>query len=394
MTVSEIARQGKVRGFMGVKVRERDGAWWIFVNHKGRRKAKRVGTEKAAREAAKKIEARLTLGQFNLEQERRFPTFREYAEKWLALPHDWKEATREEYRSRLKLYVYPSLGSQRLNAITRKDLRALFDKLVTKELSPRTLDGVKILVSFVLAGAVDDEIIPTNPGRDLRVMKGVSRKEDEINPLTEEEAAKLLVEFQTFLGGKYYAAAYCLLATGLRIGELEALQWGDVDFNGNFLLVSRSHRKGRITATKTGKRKRVDLSPRLAEMLRDMKAARKVVPLGEDVDFVFGNGDMFSRDTFQHALCRCLDKAGLRHIRVHDLRHTYATIRLLKGDNVIDVSRQLGHANPTITLKVYAGWVPGKFKSQVAELDAALTQPDATQAQPGLEDSKKLQQVK
>jgi integrase len=374
---------------MGVQVRERpegSGVWWVFINHAGRRKAKKIGKEKTAMDVAEKIKARLVLGDVGvMKKEATCPTFKEYAERWLALPHDWKEATRAEYKSRLKLYVYSELGKYRLDAISRRELRAFFDKLVTGTLSPGTLDGVKILVSYILAGAVDDEIIPTNPTRDLRLRKGVTMKEEHINALSEEEAAKLLGEFQTFLGGKYYPAAYCLLATGLRIGELEALGWQDVDLAGNFLLVTRSHRKGRITATKTGKRKRVDLSPQLAAMLREMKGDRKVVSLGEDEGFVFGNGngEMFKRDTFQHALSRCLDKAELRHIRVHDLRHSYATIRLLKGHNVIDVSRQLGHANPTITLKVYAGWVPGKFKSEVAELDGALTRPAATQAQPG-----------
>ncbi|MGE5312374.1 MAG: tyrosine-type recombinase/integrase, partial [Nitrospirota bacterium] len=90
-------------------------------------------------------------------------------------------------------------------------------------------------------------------------------------------------------------------------------------------------------------------------------------------------GRMMERRDFQRALHRCLGKAGLRRVRVHDLRHSYATIRLLKGHNVVDVSRQLGHANPTITLKVYAHWVPGKFKSQVAELDTP--QLSATPAQ-------------
>jgi len=83
-----------------------------------------------------------------------------------------------------------------------------------------------------------------------------------------------------------------------------------------------------------------------------------------------------------------LEKAELRQVRVHDLRHSYATIRLLKGHNVIDVSRQLGHANPTITLKTYAHWIPGKFKSQVAELDTP--QVSATPAQPSHNDKSEL----
>jgi integrase len=66
---------------------------------------------------------------------------------------------------------------------------------------------------------------------------------------------------------------------------------------------------------------------------------------------------------------KCLEKAGLRRIRIHDLRHTYATLRISKGDNILDVSKQLGHHSVKITLDIYAHWMPGGKKSEVDELD-------------------------
>ena len=67
---------------------------------------------------------------------------------------------------------------------------------------------------------------------------------------------------------------------------------------------------------------------------------------------------------------KVLEKAGLRQIRIHDLRHTYATLRISKGDNILDVSKQLGHHSVKITLDVYAHWMPGGKKSEVDELDS------------------------
>jgi integrase len=67
---------------------------------------------------------------------------------------------------------------------------------------------------------------------------------------------------------------------------------------------------------------------------------------------------------------KCLEKAGLRRIRIHDLRHTYATLRISKGDNILDVSKQLGHHSVKITLDTYAHWMPGGKKAEVDELDA------------------------
>jgi integrase len=81
-----------------------------------------------------------------------------------------------------------------------------------------------------------------------------------------------------------------------------------------------------------------------------------------------------------NALRRCLTATKLRQIRIHDLRHTYATIRLLRGHNIGDVSYQLGHSSISMTYDVYGHWIPGYFKREVDELDRP--QLDATQAQP------------
>ena len=90
---------------------------------------------------------------------------------------------------------------------------------------------------------------------------------------------------------------------------------------------------------------------------------------------------MLNRESFRHALNRCLERAGLRRIRVHDLRHSHASIRLNRGHNVGDVSQQLGHSSIKITFDVYGHLIPGKFKSEVDDLDSPV-QPAATQAQP------------
>ena len=92
------------------------------------------------------------------------------------------------------------------------------------------------------------------------------------------------------------------------------------------------------------------------------------------------DGDHLRKRTF----AKVLEKAELRHIRMHDLRHTYASLRIAKGDNLQDVSRQLGHATVGFTLAVYAHWLPGQAKSQVDELDSK-TAPNCTPGAPSAE---------
>ncbi len=125
---------------MGVKVREKpkgSGIWWVFINHQGKRKAKKVGRDKRiALEAAKKIEAKLVLGDLDIEKDKLdSPNFREYAEIWLSLPHDWKDSTWETYRFNLELHIFPVFGKCSLDQIRRKDLKAFFDQLMAKGMS-------------------------------------------------------------------------------------------------------------------------------------------------------------------------------------------------------------------------------------------------------------------
>jgi integrase len=375
---------------MGVNVRERpegSGVWWVFINHHGKRKAKKIGNdEEKAREVAEKIKAKLVLGEFNIRTSQPSAhTFKEHAELWLSLPHNGKrkQSTIENYKDNLKSHVYPVLGTRRLDQIKRKDLKGFFDDLLIKGLSRSTVMAIRAPMSLIFVHAVDSEMIETNPLNDLKIEKEEKTFKGEV--LTEEESILLLDQFKEYLKGYYYPHTLCFLRTGMRIGELQALQWGDIDFQSRFIEVKRSWRKKRMTETKNRKRRRVDVSPHLADTLKDLRLIQKKKALknGRPIpEWVFANekDDIFCRQIFTNVLQKCLELAGLRRIRVHDLRHTYATIRLLRGHNVGDVSYQLGHSSIKITYDTYGHWIPGKFKSEVDELDNP--QLSATDVQP------------
>lgn len=361
---------------MGVKVREKppgSGTWWIFINHQGVRKAKKIGNDKKiAMEAAEKIKAKLVLGELKVEKAEDQTTFKKAAEIWLALPHDWKATTRESYQSTLTNHVYKKYGKRPIGTITRKELKAFFDQLFVDGLRMQTLKTIRAPMAGVFAYALDSEIIETNPIRDL-VLK-YKREKFEIEPLTEQQAQALLEQAKLFVGGKYYPVLLTLLRTGIRIGELQALTWSCVNFNQRTMEVRQSWRKNRITSTKNKKRRKVDMTPLLAKVLAEHRTRQKKAALkaGRPVSEYVFNGDrqeIIGRVAFQNALNRCCAKAGIRHIRTHDCRHSYATIRLMRGHNIGDVSYQLGHSSISMTLDVYAHWMPGGFKSEVDDLD-------------------------
>ena len=114
---------------MGVKLRQRpkgSGTWWIFINHAGKRKARKIGKDKKlAREVAKRIEKKLLLGEFELDPRSNVPTFKEYADLWLQLPSDRKESSTDLYRSNLTKHIYPCIGSMRVNEVERRHLKAM-----------------------------------------------------------------------------------------------------------------------------------------------------------------------------------------------------------------------------------------------------------------------------
>ena len=118
------------------------------------------------------------------------------------------------------------------------------------------------------------------------------------------------------------------------------------------------------------------MSRQLTEVLKDHKTKCKkkgmALGLGDKPEYVFTNtkGNHIVLNNWRNRVFwKALEKAELRRIRIHDLRHTYATLRISKGDNIADVSNQLGHHSETFTMKIYYKWMPGKKKSEVDELD-------------------------
>jgi integrase len=298
---------------------------------------------------------------------------KQVAERWLEIPHDWKTSTRRSYRHELKNHLCPVLGKKPMRDITLKDLRLLFDGLYSEGLALPTLRLVRAPLAGVFSYAMETEIIKRNPVRDLTLK--YKKKPFEIVPLDEKESIAFLEQAKNHLEGKYYPALLCALRTGMRVGELQALEWGNIDFEERTIEVSKSWRRDGLTRTKNKKRRRIDMSPLLAGVLKDHRTAQKRRAIKKGKPFpvrVFApvGKDLMGRTAFKETIDACCSGAGIsRKIRTHDLRHSYATIRLLRGHNIGDVSYQLGHSSIKITYDVYVHWIPGTFKSEVDDLD-------------------------
>jgi integrase len=364
---------------MGVLVRQRPkgkgNPWWVFINHDGERQAKKIGDKAAAEAVASEIRERLAKGDFQVKQ-KKVPTFGEYAYKWLdgyAETH-LKYSTCKGYDCILRIHLQPLMDRQ-IDQITRTEIKDLIYAKLKDGLAPATVSRIKALISGVLSHALEDELVAANLASRLgRQIKGKDRKAD-VNPLTREEARALL-ETLTEHYPRYSAFFLCALRTGMRLGELRGLEWGDIDFRGGFIEVRRAHVKGQDTTPKNGKSRRVDMSPQLATMLKKLRTERKREALarkwGEVPERVFVNeaGQVIDEGNLRRRVFYpALAKTGLRHIRIHDLRHTFASMLIQNGESLAYVKDQLGHHSIQITVDIYGHLVPGANRQAVARLD-------------------------
>jgi len=171
-----------------------------------------------------------------------------------------------------------------------------------------------------------------------------------MNPLDVEQARELLNN-ATHLPIEFEALYTTMLFTGLRIGEAIAVEWPDIDFDRRTLNVTKQwdYKRKEIRPPKNYSIRVVRLSPRAVEVLKRLHEEN-----GTGLVFPNKNGSYLTHSKVDRWLRRIAPKP----ITPHDLRHTYATLRLAKGDNLVDVSAQLGHKRVDITLKVYTHWIP------------------------------------
>ena len=386
---------------MGVKVKEKvkgSGEWWIFIDHKGKRKSKKIGRDKrVAQEVAKKIEAKLTLGDMGLGQdEKRVMTFSEYAKDWIELtvPSQCRESTLRDYRGLLKNHVLPVFGGMNVNEINRQMVKDFLMKKTSSGLSGSTVTHIKNTVSGVLNRAIDDETLVVNPAHRLgkKVIPVKSLRIDRKDPLNREELVVLLEAFKGHYP-RHYPMALTLARTGMRLGEAIGLQWGDVDFHGRFINIQRGLSRSKIEPTKNGKPRKVDMSLQLTETLHELRQQRRVEAVkkgwGQVPEWVFitSEGTHLDGSHWRNRVFnKALEWAGLRKVNIHSLRHAYASLLIEAGESLAYIRDQLGHHSIKVTVDIYGHLAPEGNKEAVDRLDDDATRrtPDAPGIKKGL----------
>ena len=390
-----------------MKVREkRKGSrvWWLFINYQGRRKARRIGDRKAAELAAIKIRARLAEGDATVlapAPASSVPTLAEYAERWLTeaiAPHR-KPRTEDYYRKIVEHHLLPVFGRLSLTEIKPAQVRAFIAQKLNAKASRNTVKNMAATLRAILYQAQQmDELIPSNPA--ARFGKFFDARHDareHVVVLEPEDVARVLKS-----ATKWYAdhelAVRMLFYTGMREGEMLGLRWEDIDWQRHLVdlrrtVAFRQHRLI-VNTPKSGKLRTIDIPAALTASLRELHSIRQAQAAVEGAvlsPWIFRSAtdpdkpmnDAWFRDRVWRPL---LEKAEVRHIRIHDARHTYASLMLRCGVPIAYVSKQLGHSSIQITVDLYGHFIPGADRHHVEGLadtiEEAGRQLDATQPQP------------
>lgn len=307
------------------------------------------GKPKAAQQRARILEANKDSLKGLANQEM---TLTRYFDYWLDMIKGLvEERTWETYHWHIDK-LKPLIGDLKLGELK---VLTLQERMVFENLSARSIKGIFGTLRTAIRQAVVWELIDKDHTIGLKKPKVTHRIRRVLNP---QELQALL---ESAKGYSHYAMIRLLAVTGMRLGEAAGLIWRDINFDKGTVTILRS--------ADTRKRKRKDdpknsssyrsllLDSQTVDALNELKKAKeksKVTNIRFDEELVFQKNDRPINGTMvRRALDRALKRAGLLHIRVHDLRHGYGSIMLEAGFDLASVSRGLGHSTPATTAAIY-----------------------------------------
>lgn len=310
-------------------------------------------------------------------------TVGEFLDRWLsdAVSGTVRESTFDRDSYLVRVHVKPALGRIKLSKLSPIHVQGFYRDRLDTGLSNSTVNKIHTVLHKALGQAVRWSLIPRNVTKAVRVPRPTPR---EMRPLCSEEACALL---DAAKGEKLEALYVLAVTTGMRRGELLGLKWSDVDLENGRVSIRRTLTRidnGKRVALgdpKTNRSRRtVRLTPQATEALRE-HLERQLTQMDTLGDLYDDQGLVFASEAGtpinpsnlrQRSFAPLLKRAGLPHIRFHDLRHTCATLLLSKGVHPKFVQELLGHASVAITMDTYSHVLPGMGDQTIIAMQSAL----------------------
>jgi len=278
--------------------------------------------------------------------------------------HTYKPSTIRGYEQALRLYVYPELGALRLGDVRRADLQAFVDRILASGADPSTARNALKPLHVIFRRALMRDQVAVNPTQGLELPAVRGHRERIASPA---EAEALLAALPLNDRSLWATALYA----GLRLGELRALGWEQVDLAAGRIRVVRSWdpREGFIEPKSKAGQRVVPVAGILRDYLLEHKAR---ISRGLDLLFGTAQGKPFDPATVNSRAKRAWTVAGLQPIGMHECRHTFASLLIAAGINAKALSTYVGHSSVATTYDVYGHLMPGNEVETIEMLDSYL----------------------
>jgi integrase len=350
------------------------GTWWFVVDvgqdpNGRRRQVRRRGfkTKREAQEAFDRLKVKAHDHEYVAPSRQ---TVAEYLDEWLGTIQR-QPSTIESYARNIRVHVVPRIGGRHLRSIDAGTLNAMYADLLRDGradgkpggLAPRTVRYVHTILGRAFEDAVKWGRLNRNPARSAEPPRPSDSAPPEMQTWTGDQLGSFLAGVE---GDRYHAPFLFIATTGVRRGEALGIRWGDLDLDAGRASIRQTitavrHKIVIAPRTKTDKGRRIDLDEATVAMLRRHRAQqaqeRLLVGAGYaagDLVFALPDGRPYHPERFSREFDRKVARTDLPRIRLHDLRHTWATLALEAGISVKVVSERLGHATSAITSDTYS----------------------------------------
>ena len=286
-----------------------------------------------------------------------------FANKFLSEAKTLKKSSFLSYQASISTLRHYVDFKKPIALFGREEVERFYTKLNAKGLSVSYATRLKMVLNAILELAKNDGILPKNPMYKKRLANLKPKKECE--PFSLDEIKSILSACNDFAKNDnrfFWFKNACLLAffSGLRSGELLALRWENIDFLTNKIYVKSTINKTGLTTPKTKSSLReIDLLPIVAKELSEYKRAR--FGSGEAKGFLFTDSKnkpfLHTAGEFGELWRVAIKTAGLSLRRFYNTRHSFASVMISNGENIMWVSKMLGHKNANITLNTYARFI-------------------------------------
>lgn len=373
-------------------IRSRNGRYYLYYDAppvweassgrwKRSQKCERVpdpNTKKHAERILASRIAEIDQGEFREVQKIRF---RDFVGLWMQnyAQGQVRPSTLDRYQSLFAVHLLPAFGDCLVHQISVESVQQFRAEKQATGQSPQSVKHMLRLLRQMLNHAADWGYLRHNPASKVKDPRVPRREMDFLTPAE----VRLLLEH---IPDAWYSLILTAVTTGLRLGELLAMKWGNLDWAAARYHVRETVVRGSRTRpvgfgpVKTDcSLQSVDLTPRLLETLRQHQSYQAEVRLMatsySELNLIFATAKgltLDDRNVAQRVLEPSLKAAGLRRIRFHDLRHTCASLLIAQGENVKYVQRQLRHASAQITFDRYGHLLPEARQEAVRRLDGVL----------------------